>query len=139
MEDTIIKKWLSQVRKGTLELCVLGLIRGRTLYALALIQELETFEGFTVSEGAIYPLLKRLQNEGWVSTFWQESDAGPPRKYYQLTPAGETLLMQMEAAWQQFSQTLNTILERNSAHDSRTASAHPPLPLAVTAKPESTP
>lgn len=111
-EDTL-KKWLSQVRKGSLELCILGLLAQRESYAFELIETLAQLDGFVVSEGAIYPLLKRLQSEGLLESFWSESDSGPPRKYYRLSERGRYLLSRMKREWLHFADFVGQILERS--------------------------
>lgn len=132
MTEDVLKKWLSQVRRGSLELCILGLIRQNDTYAFEMIQALERLDGFVLTEGAIYPLLKRLQSEGLVETYWVESGSGPPRKYYRLTPHGDLLLTRMTTEWQKFSHFVSNILERNTTHDdSASGSATAKVPLEI--------
>ena len=115
-EDTL-KKWISQVRKGTVELCILGLIKSKETYAFEMVQELEKIDGMVLSEGTIYPLLKRLQTDELISSFWSESDSGPPRKYYRITEKGKNLLEKMMIEWSQFTGFINNILERSKNDD----------------------
>src|SRR5262249_28749451 len=82
---------LSQLRRGVLEYCVLALLRRRR-YGIELLRELGKVELMATSEGTIYPLLSRLRREGLVETTWQESNSGPPRRYYELTSAGAQAL-----------------------------------------------
>jgi PadR family transcriptional regulator PadR len=102
---------LAQLRRGTLEYCVLALLRNEELYGFELVRRLEPAEGLVTSEGTIYPLLARLRRTGWVDTRWQESPHGPPRKYYSLTTAGSEALRYFIAEWQNFSKGVNAILE----------------------------
>lgn len=129
-EDTL-NKWLSQLRRGSLELCILGLIETEDTYAFAMIQALAELDGFVLTEGAIYPLLKRLQTESLIESYWVESDSGPPRKYYRLTSHGRTMLTRMRAEWTKFSHFVSQILERSSGDDAseRTDLAKVPLPV----------
>lgn len=60
-----------------------------------------------VVEGTLYPLLTRLKNDDLLSYEWVESTQGPPRKYYSLTPQGETFLSGLEAAWEELANTVN--------------------------------
>lgn len=110
MSQEMLKKWQSQLRKGTLELCVLGLIAQGDSYAFAMLQALQG-AGQEISEGALYPLLKRLQKEALISSYWRESESGPPRKYYQLTSEGEHVLGLMNAEWQRFQTFMQIILK----------------------------
>ena len=74
------------MRRGLLPYCVLAMLRDTERYGFDLVQALGAVGGVT-SQGTIYPLLARLRRQGLVGTTWQESAAGPPRRYYQLTSA----------------------------------------------------
>src|ERR687884_481545 len=89
----------SQLRRGVLEYCVLALLRDRPHYGFDLVRQLAAADGLLTSEGTIYPLLSRLRKDGLVATTWQESDAGPPRRYYALTDAGRTALNAFVHDW----------------------------------------
>lgn len=117
MEEDNLKKWMSQVRKGSLELCILGLIKEKDIYAFELIQELEKIESLVLTEGTIYPLLKRLQGDDLISSFWVESESGPPRKYYRMTERGNDFFNEMEKEWTKFNQAINQILDRSRKND----------------------
>jgi PadR family transcriptional regulator, regulatory protein PadR len=79
----------TQLRKGILELAILGaLSRGRH-YGYSLVRTIAGSSGIDLTEGTIYPILARLAKEGLVRSEWVESSQGPPRKYYTLTPKGE--------------------------------------------------
>src|SRR5918995_42713 len=88
MEPGGTRNPLSQMRRGVLEYCVLSLLVGDSRYGFDLVRRLGDVDGMVTSEGTIYPLLSRLRREGWVTTTWVESEAGPPRRYYAITPAG---------------------------------------------------
>ena len=75
-----------QFKKGILEPCVLGLLLQKDFYGYELVETISKF--IEISEGTIYPLLKRLRDQKWVITYLVESPSGPPRKYYQLTTQG---------------------------------------------------
>ena len=105
-------EWSSQIRRGTLELCVLALIAQKPRYGYDLVSALERWELLATTEGTLYPLLRRLQREGKVEASWQESAAGPPRKYYRLTPHGRDLLERMAADWTELSEAVRETLLR---------------------------
>jgi len=105
-------EWSSQIRRGILELCVLALIAQKPRYGYDLVTTLERWEPLATTEGTVYPLLRRLQREGKVEASWQESAAGPPRKYYRLTPHGRDLLGRMTADWAELSEAVRETLLR---------------------------
>jgi PadR family transcriptional regulator len=90
MQDTMLTEvaaWRSQLRKGTLELAVLLLLRNQRRYGLELVEILNE-AGLGISEGSVYPLLARLKAEKKVVTEWVEEKEGHAHKYYQLTARG---------------------------------------------------
>lgn len=101
---------LTQLRRGALEYCVLALLRGGQRYGFDLVRELSAADGLLTSEGTIYPLLSRLRREGLVTTTWQESDAGPPRRYYALTADGSSALDRFIEDWRRFRDGVDTVL-----------------------------
>lgn len=92
----------AQMRKGILELCILGILGAREAYPSEIIEELKQ-NNLIVVEGTLYPLLTRLKNAGLLSYRWQESTGGPPRKYYVLTEEGQTFLTELKVTWSQLS------------------------------------
>lgn len=98
-----------QFKKGVLELCVLSLLAEREHYGYELVNKIS--QNILISEGTIYPLLRRLKNEGHVTTFLQESQEGPPRKYYKLTSQGKTMLHELKKEWLTFVGKVNDFLE----------------------------
>jgi PadR family transcriptional regulator PadR len=98
----------TQLKKGALDMCVLAVLARGDSYAYELVSTLsETME---ISEGTIYPLMRRLQAEAWVSTYLVESSSGPPRKYYTLTAAGQSSLREMKEEWRSFVVEVNGVL-----------------------------
>jgi len=96
---------LGQIRKGFLELAILTLISARKVYVAEMLEALEKTE-FKTQEGTLYPLLSRLRREGTVEYEWVESESGPPRKYYRLTPSGLTELEKLS----QYSKHISTVI-----------------------------
>jgi PadR family transcriptional regulator PadR len=88
--------WTVQVRKGLLDLYVLGALVGRDRYGYELVRALSDVPGLGVTEGTLYPLLSRLRLQGLVSTRLVESAEGPARKYYALTGEGRQVLTLMQ-------------------------------------------
>jgi PadR family transcriptional regulator, regulatory protein PadR len=101
---------VSQLRRGTLEFCVLALLRDGERYGFELVRTLSAVDGMVTSEGTVYPLLGRLRRDGVVSTTWRESSTGPPRRYYRLTPAGKGVLDEFIHEWRRFRDGVDTLL-----------------------------
>ena len=99
---------LSSIRKGLLEFVVLKIVGARSVYVPDILRRLADTE-FATQEGTLYPLLSKLRRDGLVDYEWQESDAGPPRKYYRLTDAGRAQLAAFDAYWSQIDRTLNDL------------------------------
>jgi len=91
--------WITQLRKGVLEYCVLLALRGRTSYGYEIVQELKNMEDLEVGESTVYPILSRLGDEGVLSRRRVPSPSGPPRTYYALTLKGKYRLAGMEDYW----------------------------------------
>ncbi|HDR7799249.1 PadR family transcriptional regulator [Bacillus tropicus] len=98
-----------QFKKGVLELCVLALVKRKDCYGYELVQKISN--KFLISEGSVYPLLRRLTKEGYFQTYLKESTEGPPRKYYQLTEQGETQLNLLVTEWRDFAKGVQEIIE----------------------------
>ncbi len=98
------------MRRGLLPFCVLAMLRGTERYGFELVRALGSMDGMVTGEGTIYPLLARLRRQGLVGTSWQESAAGPPRRYYRLTEAGDEALADFTGAWIQLRDTVDTLL-----------------------------
>ena len=100
----------SQMRKGILEYCILLILNRRKAYANDIIQLLQEAR-LIVVEGTLYPLLTRLKNMDLLNYQWIESNQGPPRKYYELTPEGKNFLKGMEQVWKEVEETINHLKE----------------------------
>jgi PadR family transcriptional regulator PadR len=103
-------KWEVQLRKGCLELAILAALWSDKLYGLEILRRLESDSDLIVSEGTVYPLLSRLKSLGLVRSEWIESDAGHPRKYYALTPAGRHRALDMAETWARFTLSMRKLL-----------------------------
>ena len=112
MEPAQTRNVASQLRRGTVEYCVLALLRDGERYGFELVRALSDVDGLVTSEGTIYPLLTRLRKDELVTTFWRESESGPPRRYYQLTPAGKAALADFTKEWGRFRDSVDAILTR---------------------------
>lgn len=97
------------MRKGLLELCILGIIqRQNEAYPSDILEQLKAAK-LVVLEGTLYPLLTRLRNAGFLSYRWEESLSGPPRKYFMLTEAGAQFYEQLRTTWDELSKAVNDL------------------------------
>ncbi len=98
----------AQMRKGILEYCILSVLSRNSCYASDIIRELKEARVIVV-EGTLYPLLTRQKNAGLLSYRWEESQQGPPRKYYELTAAGREYLVDLDRSWDELVESVNLI------------------------------
>jgi PadR family transcriptional regulator PadR len=106
------RKDFSQLKRGALELCILGLLRQTESYAFDIARRITTgYEPIVVTQGTVYPLLTRLRRAGLVSATLHESPAGPARKYYRLTKEGNVVLDELIVQWASFSRAVDSIIE----------------------------
>lgn len=98
-----------QFKKGVLELCVLALLDNQDRYGYELVQKISN--QIAISEGSVYPLLRRLTKEGYFTTYLQESSEGPSRKYYKLTETGREYLYKLVEEWKDFSKGVDQLIK----------------------------
>ena len=94
------------IRKGLLEFLILKIVSADKVYVADMLQRLAGTD-FATQEGTLYPLLSRMRRDGLLDYEWQESEAGPPRKYYRLTAAGRAQLVELNDYWKYINTTLN--------------------------------
>lgn len=104
------KERFGPIRKGLLEFLILKIVAADKVYAADILKRLKTTE-FATQEGTLYPLLSKLRRDGLLDYEWKESDAGPPRKYYQLTPSGREQLDELNAYWRRINRTISQLGE----------------------------
>ena len=114
MEPGGARNSLSQLRRGAVEYCVLALLRDGERYGFELVRKLSEVDGLVTSEGTIYPLLTRLRRDQLVTTFWRESETGPPRRYYQLTDGGREALAGFTQEWSRFRDGVDGLLREGT-------------------------
>jgi len=98
-----------QFKKGVLELCVLVVLCRKDYYGYNLVQAIS--EKIDISEGTVYPILRRLTKDGLFTTYLKESEEGPPRKYYQVTEKGREYTEELLGEWNQFVLGVTSIIE----------------------------
>ena len=112
MPETITETLQVQLRKGTLDLCVLAVLSQKESYGYEIASTLVAAVG--MGEGTIYPLMRRMQKDGLVATRLAESSSGPPRKYYRLTPLGREAFEAYRRDWRVFTAAVDQLLEELS-------------------------
>ena len=103
----------SQMRKGVLEFCILSVIKQGEAYPSDIIDKMRT-ANLNIFEGTLYPLLTRLKNAEMLTYRWVESNSGPPRKYFLLTPKGESFYKELEQTWNELSNGVNALANKRS-------------------------
>ena len=94
-----MQAWVTQLRKGLVELCVMRLLDRREAYGYQILQQLNAATELELTESTLYPVLARLARDGLVRAREAPSPSGPPRRYYRLTPAGQSRLAELTSQW----------------------------------------
>ena len=98
----------ASIRKGLLEFLILKIVAADKVYAADILERLSETE-FATQEGTLYPLLSKMRRDGLLDYEWQESDAGPPRKYYELTAKGKSQLAELDDYWKHLNTTVTKL------------------------------
>ncbi len=107
-----IDDWRSQLKRGTLEFCILLMIEKKECYGYELISRLEKNPILAAKESTIYPLLRRLLKEDFLTSTWRDSTEGlPPRKYYAITSKGRQYLTAMNHEWTELLSAISQLKE----------------------------
>jgi PadR family transcriptional regulator PadR len=102
-ETGYLPRWITQVRKGLLDLCVMSLLGRGEKYGYQLVQELKQMPNLVITEGTIYPILAKLKKEGLLISELKDMGSGPTRRYYSLTKPGEQMRQEMIQYWQELA------------------------------------
>lgn len=100
----------SQLKRGILEGCILKVISVRETYGYEIINSLSEHGFKGLSEGTIYPLIKRIEKKGLIKYRYKPSSLGPKRKYFSITEEGMEMLESFNSCWERMSSTVNEIL-----------------------------
>ncbi len=112
----ISPEWTAELKRGSIQLCLLALLAKEEKYGFQILRELrERSNGFfDLKEGTLYPALRRLEERGFVQSHWKEpgrGEGGMPRKYYRLTDRGRNALSEALAVWRQMTAGAERVLE----------------------------
>lgn len=102
----------AQMRKGILEYCILSILNQQEAYPSEILEKLKEAK-LIVVEGTLYPLLTRLKNDELLTYRWEESNSGPPRKYYSITKIGLAFLEELASTWKELYFAVNKITSKN--------------------------
>ncbi|NLJ17153.1 MAG: PadR family transcriptional regulator [Clostridiales bacterium] len=98
----------SQLKRGVLELCVLSIVKNADCYGYELVNKISDF--MHITEGTVYPLLKRLKDNKQIQSYIVESNEGPARKYYKITENGLETQEKMQKEWLDFVENVNNLI-----------------------------
>ena len=98
-----------QYKKGVIELCILAILNKKDMYGYELSEYIS--KNIDISDGTVYPILRKLKADGLVKTYLCEDSGGPPRKYYSLTQTGKEEFINNSSEWISFTETVNKILK----------------------------
>lgn len=101
----------AQMRKGILEYCILSILNEHEAYPSEILEKLKQAR-LIVVEGTLYPLLTRLKNMELLAYRWEESQSGPPRKYYSITKMGKAFLEELDSTWEELKFAIQTITKK---------------------------
>jgi PadR family transcriptional regulator PadR len=103
----LVNTWITQLRKGLLEFCILNAISCGETYGYQLVQRLKGIDQLSVTESTVYPILSRLRQDGLVKTRDAPSSNGPPRRYFSLTAIGRHRVGAMNVYWDGLSEAIS--------------------------------
>lgn len=98
-----------QFKKGVLDMCVLAMLRDGDSYGYDIADTLSS--KILLADGTVYPILRKLAADGYVTTYLKESQNGPPRKYYHLTDTGLQILKEYIEDWNNFNEVVREIVK----------------------------
>lgn len=108
-------------------MCVLSLVSHRDFYGYELVETIS--QHIEISEGTIYPILRRLTQEKYFETYLQESTEGPPRKYYRMTALGKKETEKLLKAWKKFAADVDALIYYGEKNDNKPISRRTEIPL----------
>lgn len=109
----ISPEWTAELKKGSVQLCLLALLAKQQKYGFQIVKELRELSGgfFDLKEGTLYPALRRLEERGFVESHWVEPETGIPRRYYRITDKGRRALGEALEVWDRMTAGAQRVLE----------------------------
>ena len=106
-----MQQWITQFRKGLVELCIMAALRDEEAYGYQIVERLGRVKGLEVTESTVYPVLARLARDRCVTVRTAASPTGPPRRYYRLSESGRRRLEEMIGHWQAMQNSVNQLTQ----------------------------
>lgn len=110
-QKDFVQGLVSELRRGTITISLLSQLMSPK-YGYALVESLEA-KGIPIEPGTLYPLLRRLEKQGLLTSEW-ETAGTKPRKYYMLSEDGKTIYRQICAEWKTMTESLNILISENT-------------------------
>ncbi len=109
----IAPEWVAELKKGSVQLLLLALLRDSAKYGFQIIRELrDVTDGFfDLKEGTLYPALRRLESKGYLKGEWHTDEEGGPRRYYHITELGRKALKEATGVWERLAWSCQRVLE----------------------------
>ncbi|MFA5771818.1 MAG: PadR family transcriptional regulator [Thermoplasmata archaeon] len=109
----IEKEWARELRKGSIQLCILTLLNKQRKYGFQISRELKELSNdyFDIKEGTLYPALHILEKRGYLKSEWVDEGTGTPKKYYSLTDDGRAYLREVKKEWYELNRNVRNVLE----------------------------
>jgi len=104
--------WITQLRKGLIEYCVMKRLSKGESYGYEIVQRLKEMDELVITESIVYPILSRLRKEGHLKVRAVKSPDGPPRRYYDLTSLGKNRVKEMNAYWKDLCRSVAQLDEK---------------------------
>ena len=106
-----LENTIAQMRKGVLEYCILSILEKGEAYSSDILDKLKN-SNLIVVEGTLYPLLTRLKDADLLTYRWEESNSGPPRKYYTITSKGDNFLSDLDVTWKNLVKSVRLTVKK---------------------------
>jgi DNA-binding PadR family transcriptional regulator len=107
MDKELVQNLLQEIKRGSLTLAVL-LVTREAAYGYSLVQQLQE-EGLDVEQNTLYPLLRRMESQGLLTSTWDTTESRP-RKYYSVTPEGEEMAQSLGEEWRNLNRIISGLI-----------------------------
>lgn len=100
-----------QLKKGVLDMCILFILKEQDSYGYDITEKISKY--IDVSEGTVYPILRKLKDDNFLTTYLMESMDGPPRKYYKITDLGKMRYLKLKEDWDKINLQVSKLIKEN--------------------------